>query len=185
MQKWENASPQERVKLKEKDRKKAVTEKQKPTAEKKTVVTSPPAETRSGLQNSVITFATADTSTREALKATRNDSLHSKLDILIEEFRNFKVTSKKSTDTTNTPLSAIDGNCTKEISKLLLQWPDFRNILDLVSGCSHLRFFAGDEEQGVISVLRCETCYRYLANRKAGFSHAANPEVIAKKGLGG
>lgn len=76
---------------------------------------------------------------------SKDNLLHSKIDTLISKSRDFKPHSKKSKDITSTPLSAIDGKYAKEVSKLLLKWPDVKNVIDLVDAYSHIRFFAGDE----------------------------------------
>ena len=118
-------------------------------------------------------------------ESSHDTLLHSKIDTLISEFRDLKLNSKKSKDTTSTPLSAIDGKYAKEVSELLLKWPEVKNVIDIVDTCHHIRFFAGDESKDILLVIRCETCFRYLANKRGRSCQQSNPETVAKKGVGG
>ena len=98
----------------------------------------------------------------------RDSALHSKIDNLIDEFKEFKIRSNESRkESQHNPLLAVDGKVYEETAQLLLKWPDIKNILDLVSVCKHIKFFSGDEENGILSVVRCETCYNYIKNYKA------------------
>jgi hypothetical protein len=112
--------------------------------------------------------------------------LHKKIDTLVSEFREFRLQSKCEKDAvTNHPLWAAHPKCASEVSELLLKWPEIKNVIDIVNSTSHIRFFAGNEKEGALSVIRCETCCRYLLERKNGHTRAqTTPTVIAKKGLG-
>jgi hypothetical protein len=122
-------------------------------------------------------------------KETGQDrSLHRKIDALTSEIQDLKLhlkTGKQVPTTSSTPLAAVDGKCVQKISQILLKWPEIKNIIDLVNMCDHIRFFAGDEIDGVFSVVRCETCYKFLLSKRAGATRMSKPDAIAKKGLGG
>ena len=114
-------------------------------------------------------------------------SLHAKVDTLIHEFKEFKIKSlENQKDTRPNPLLAVDGKSAEETAELLLQWPDVKNILDLVRVCKHIQFFSGNEEQGILSVIRCETCFDYIKKYKLrGSTMKVTAMDAAKKGLGG
>lgn len=120
-------------------------------------------------------------------EVTRDSALHSKIDNLIDEFKDFKIRSNESRkESQHNPLSAVDGKVYEETAQLLLKWPDTKNILDLVSVCKHIKFFSGDEENGILSVVRCETCYNYIKNYKLKRpSLKLSAMDAAKKGIGG
>ena len=67
---------------------------------------------------------------------------------------------------------------------MLVRWPEIKNVLDLVAVCKHVRFFSGDAEKGVLSVLRCETCFNFIQSKK-GNTTSLDPAAVARKGLGG
>ena len=117
-------------------------------------------------------------------ESDQHSLLHQKIDALASEFREFRIqsTCEKST-TTNHPLWAAHPKCASEVSELLLKWPEIKNVIDIVNSSSNIRFFAGNEKEGVLSVLRCETCCRYLLDRKSSHTQTT-PAIIAKKGLG-
>ncbi len=119
--------------------------------------------------------------------ATSDASLHAKIDMLIQEFKTFKLNSTANSvkGGTSTTSSAIDSKSAGEMAELLLHWPEVKNIIDLVQLCKHIRFFSGDLEQGVLSVLRCDTCFNYIKSKRPTKSHTASPADVAKKGLGG
>lgn len=116
-------------------------------------------------------------------ESDQHSLLHANIDALVSEFREFRLQSKREKDTTtNHPLWAAHPKCANEVSELLLKWAEIKNVIDIVNSSSHIRFFAGNEKEGVLSVIRCETCCRYLLDRS---SHTqTNPAIIAKKGLG-
>ena len=45
---------------------------------------------------------------------------------------------------------------------MLVHWPEVKNVVDLVEVCKHMRFFPGDAEKGILSVPRCETCFKFI-----------------------
>ena len=94
----------------------------------------------------------------------RDNSLHAKVDKLLSEIKVLREqTSTKMGDPAfPSPFAAVDSKCPKDVAESMLKWPDGKNLIDLTSICSHLRFFSGDAENGVLSVLRCETCYNFL-----------------------
>ena len=87
---------------------------------------------------------------------TCDSALHAKVDGLINEFKEFKIRSHESRkESQQNPLLAVNGKVYEETAQLLLNWPDIKNILNLVSECKHIKFFSGDEENGILSVVRC------------------------------
>ena len=96
-------------------------------------------------------------------------SLHSKIDSLIGEFKELKLqlgSKTKVKETGQHPLATVDAKCLAETTELLLHWPEVKNIVDLVQLCKHVNFFSGNAEEGILSVVRCETCFFYLKNAK-------------------
>ena len=118
---------------------------------------------------------------------TCDSALHAKVDGLINEFKEFKIRSRESRkESQQNPLLAVNGKVYEETAQLLLNWPDIKNILDLVSECKHIKFFSGDEENGILSVVRCETCYIYIKNFKLKRpSLKLSAMDAAKKGISG
>lgn len=111
-------------------------------------------------------------------------SLHAKIDTLINGFKDFKIKSCSQTkEGLRMPLSAVSSASAEEVSSLLVRWPEVKNVLDLVDVCKHVRFFAGDEEKGVLSVLRCETCFMFIRSKK-GNATSMDPSNVARKGIG-
>ena len=139
-----------------------------------------------------ISFETRN-STKESPSATqesyvpRDSALHAKIDSLINEFKDFKIRSHESgKESQHNPLLAVNGKSYEEAAQLLLKWPDIKNILDLVSVCKHINFFSGDEENGILSVVRCETCYNYIKNFKLKRPSLKLSAIDAAiKGIGG
>ena len=84
----------------------------------------------------------------------------------------------------HTPLSCISSTSAEEIANILVHWPAVKNVLDLIEVCKHMRFFSGDAEKGVFSVLRCETCFKFIQSKK-GNKTSLDPAAVAQKGLGG
>ena len=113
--------------------------------------------------------------------------LPAKVDTLINEFKEFKIKSLgNQKDSRPNPLLAVDAKSAEETAELLLQWSDVKNILDLVRVCKHIQFFSGDEEQGILSVIHCETCFEYIRKYKVrGSMMNVTAMDAAKKGLGG
>ncbi|CAB3987113.1 Hypothetical predicted protein [Paramuricea clavata] len=72
-------------------------------------------------------------------------------------------------------------NSTTGMSTLL----KVKNILDLTELCKNIRFFPGDIDQGVLSVIRCETCFNYLKSKRIKPSDKLSLAQVAKKGIGG
>ena len=121
-------------------------------------------------------------------ETSQDKPLHHKIDMLTSEVRNLKLhlkSGKEVTTTGSTSLAAVDGKCVQKISQVLIKWPEIKNIIDLVNICDHIRFFAGDEIDGVLSLVRCETCYKFLLSKRASGYGISKPDTIAKKGLGG
>ena len=116
----------------------------------------------------------------------RDSSLHAKVDKLLSEIKVLREQSstKIKDPAFPSPFPAIDTKCPKDVAELMLKWPDAKNLINLTSICSHSRFFSGDVENGVLSVLRCETCYNFLFSKRTA-TLTANPVTVAKKGLGG
>ncbi len=118
-----------------------------------------------------------------------DELLHSKIDSLIGEFKELKLhltSTAKIKETFPKSLTAVDSKCLAETTELLLHWPEVKNILDLVQVCKHVNFFSGNAKEGILSVVRCETCFFYLKNvKKNSASQVSNPMAVAKKGLGG
>ena len=103
-------------------------------------------------------------------ETSQDKSLHLKIDMLTSEIRSLKLqfkSGKEVTTTSSIPLAAVDGKCVQKISQVLLRWPEIKNIIDLVNICDQIRFFAGDEIDGVLSVVRCETCYKFLLSKRS------------------
>jgi hypothetical protein len=161
----------------------------------KTGISSPPASQHLIQSTLNISAKSVDNmSTTTLLKgqgfsrATSDVSLHAKVDMLIQEFKAFKLNSTANSAKgggTSTILSAIDSKSAGEMAELLLHWPEVKNIIDLVQLCKHIRFFSGDQEQRVLSVLRCDTCFNYIRSKRPTKSHTSSPADVAKKGLGG
>ena len=84
-------------------------------------------------------------------ESDQHSLLHQKIDALVSEFREFRIQSmcEKNT-TTNHPLWAAHPKCASEVSELLLKWPEIKNVIDIVNSSSHIRFFAGNEKEGVL-----------------------------------
>ena len=138
------------------------------------------------MENSMTTsepIVMSDASHKEN-ESDQHTLLHTKIDALISEFREFRLQSKcEKNTTTNHHLWAAHPKCASEISELLLKWPEIKNVIDIVNSSSHIRFFAGNEKEGVLSVIWCETCCRFLLDRKSSHTQTT-PAIIAKKGLG-
>ena len=112
-------------------------------------------------------------------------SLHDKVDTLINDFKEFRLKSSPNFVHFNTSLAAIDGKLANEVAYMLLHWTDVKNILDLVQLCKNIRFFTGDANQGACSVLRCETCFNFIMSKRPKSSKMQSPSEVAKRGLGG
>ena len=187
VKKWESLAPNEKAKLKGKTKSDLKGPQKKNLSQ---TVPDAPAKPKVFHPISIPKSVVPNSNPPDDTKQSREESvLHSKIDMLISEFREFKLQSKSSKGIQNmpTPLSAIGAKCSHEVSELLLKWPDIKNIIDLVNCCRHIRFFPGDVIKGVLSVVRCETCYQYLEYNKNGIRGFINtkPEQVAKKGLGG
>ena len=76
------------------------------------------------------------------------------------------------------------GNVSRK-SQVLIKWPEIKNIIDLVNICDHIWFFAGDEIDGVLSVVRCETCYKFLLSEKASGNGISNQTQSQRRDLEG
>lgn len=111
-------------------------------------------------------------------------TMEGKIDFLVQGFKELQQSIEKDRHHL-TPLSALEGNNDEEIAEMLSKWQDVKNIINLVDVCSHLRFYAGDAEQNVLSVLRCETCYTYLTRQKTPSLQTFSTVSAAKKGLSG
>ena len=121
---------------------------------------------------------------------TCDSALHANVDgliPLINEFKEFKIRSRETRkESQQNPLLAVNGKVYEETAQLLLNWPDVKNIFDLVSECKHIKFFSGDEENGILSVVRCGTCYICIKNFKIKRpSLKLSAMDAAKKGIGG
>ena len=116
-------------------------------------------------------------------------SLHSKIDSLIGKFKELELqlgSKTKVKETGQHPLAAVDAKCLAETTELLLHWPEVKSIVDLVQVCKHVNFFSGNAEEGILSVVQCETCFFYVKNaKKNSASQLTNPMAITRKGLGG
>ncbi len=126
------------------------------------------------------------TTLNEDVSQSNDASLHSKIDTLISEFKDFKVSFKSASQAKEsqcTPLSAINSTSAEEITNILLHWPEVKNVLDLVEMCKHMRFFSGDAEKGILSVLHCETCFKFIQSKK-GNKTSLDPAAVARKGFG-
>ena len=135
-----------------------------------------------------VTLARNSKTTIDEDPSQSNDaSLHSKIDTLISEFKDFKVSFKSASQAKEsqcTPLSSINSTSAEGITNMLVHWPEIKNVLDLVEVCKHTRFFSGDVEKGILSVLRCETCFKFIESKK-GNTTSLGPSAVAQKGLGG
>ena len=83
-----------------------------------------------------VTLARNSTTTIDEDPSQSNDaSLHSKIDTLISEFKDFKVSFKSASQAKEsqcTPLSSINSTSAEEITNMLVHWPEIKNVLDLV-----------------------------------------------------
>ena len=160
--------------------------------------TSAPSTSRSGtslVQSTIV--ATAKTGNPSSCvlalekelsnSTTGMSTLLSKVDTLIKEFREFKVSPsvKNGNQPSSSSLSSIDKKASGDVAEIVLHWPEVKNILDLTELCKNIRFFPGDIDQGVLSVIRCETCFNYLKSKRIKPSDKISPAQVAKKGIGG
>ena len=139
------------------------------------------------MQATTLTRNSRTTIINENANQSNDMSLHSKIDTLISEFKDLKVSFKSAAQAKEsqcTPLSSINSKSAEEVSNMLVRWPEINNVLNLVAVCKHVRFFSGDTEKGVLSVLRCETCFNFIQSKKENTT-LLDPAAVAWKGLGG
>lgn len=110
-------------------------------------------------------------------------SIESKIDNLVSEFKDFKLTfSKKMLKEQQNPplLPALCHQTVHGISELMFSWPNIKNIIELTDKCEEIEFFGAASDD--LSVLRCKTCFDYPSSG----DKSQNKDVvnIAKKGLG-
>ena len=113
--------------------------------------------------------------------ATSISSLHIKMDMLIKQFKQFRV--KPFQASSSKPFTSIGADDAECISKVLQQWPSAKNIQDAIELSVHMRLFPGMIQNGQLSVIRCETCFAFLNSKFS--STGRSPSEVAKKGLGG
>ena len=138
------------------------------------------------LMQATLTRNCRTTIINENANQSNDMSLHSKIDTLISEFKDLKVSFKSAAQAKEshcTPLSSINSK-SAEVTNMLVRWPEIKNVVDLVAVCKHVRFFSGDAEKGVLSVLRCETCFNFIQSKK-GNTTSLDPAAVAWKRLGG
>ena len=139
------------------------------------------------LMQATLTRNSRTTIINENANQSNDMSLHSKIDTLISEFKDLKVSFKSAAQAKEsqcTPLSSINSRSAEEVTNMLVRWPEIKSVLDLVAVCKHVRFFSGDAEKGVLSVLHCETCFNFIQSKK-GNTTSLDPPAVARKGLGG
>ena len=86
------------------------------------------ATTKTGNPSScVLSLASKESSNSTA----EISSLVSKVDMLIEEFREFKVSPSVKNENQRSSLSSLDTKVSGNVAKIVLQWPEVKNILDL------------------------------------------------------
>ena len=149
----------------------------------------PPIRSSSNLVQSTIQSTTQvhSNSSSPHKKDLSMQSLHDKMDLLTKDFEEFKLnaSTKNANQSTSSNLLSIGSKAAGEVAKILLQWPEIKNILDLVKMCSDIRFYAGDISEGMHSVIRCETCFNFLRSKASKLKAIVSPADVAKKGLGG
>ena len=113
-------------------------------------------------------------------------SLESKIDNLVSEFQDFKLTFSKKINTAlreqkNPPLlSALSSKTVHEISELMTSWPNIKNVIEMTDKCKEIEFFGAVSDD--LSVVRCKTCFDYISSE----DKSQNKDVVktAKKGIG-
>ena len=112
-------------------------------------------------------------------------TLLSKVDKLIEEFRELKANPSVKNVNQLSFLLSIRKKASGDVADIVSQWPEVKNILELTRLCQNIRFFPGDVDQGDLFIIRCETCFNYLKSRHIKPSDKSSPAQVAKKGIGG
>ena len=116
---------------------------------------------------------------------TEMSTLLSKVDKLIKEFKELKVSPSVKYVNQPSLLLSIGKKASGDVAEIVSQWPEVKNILDLTRLCKNIRFFPGDVDQGDLSVIRCKTCFNYLKSKRIKPSDKSSPAQVAKKGIGG
>ena len=131
-------------------------------------------------KQSTLNFATE---TNKPSMSNPDLSIESKIDNLVSEFQDFKLTfsTKMLKEQQNPPLfSALCPQTVYGISELMSSWPNIKNIIEMTDKCKEIEFFGAASDD--LSVLRCKTCFDYLSSKdKSQSKDVAN---MAKKGLG-
>ena len=117
-------------------------------------------------------------------------SLESKIDNLVREFQDFKLSIGKKINVglnerqKPSVLSSISAKTVHEMSELMTSWPDIKNIIEMTDKCKEIQFFGGGS--GDLSVLRCKTCFDYLTSFNDKSQKTQNNDIVktAKKGVG-